>query len=300
VPLTASQKSIFEAALRHQGCKQTEIRALFRACRRSAAAPAPTLIQNGPAVEASGHNSGVPATADVPAYGKDDHEAQSACEMLNNGLFGPSHRSLAWCRCTMGSVHLSVSFSILWSMSNLAGYSDKTLIKAELPDKGQTGEFLLRRDFWAPRSLAYSAVSSRGDGFVRHQVIARLLDGEVSKVQKGESPSLTIIEPNYKFSFKGVEDMAGRPLYVFDVKPRRKKAGLFKGKILIDCRFGHIVRAMGKLCPSPSWWIKKVEFVQDYTDVDNFTLPIGSQVNVVARIVGRISITILHSGYRVW
>jgi hypothetical protein len=184
-------------------------------------------------------------------------------------------------------------------MASLKQCSDETLIKAELPDTRQTGEFLLKRTYSAPRSLDYSPVKFSGDEFVKHQVIARVLQGEVNHVKKGDGPTLAVVEDNYKFAFKGAEHLNGQAVYAFEVKPRRKKSGLFKGKIFIDCRSGHIVRATGRLSPSPSWWIKKVVFTKDYADIDSFTLPVRIQALAQARVIGRVSITVLHDGYQV-
>lgn len=182
-------------------------------------------------------------------------------------------------------------------LATLTSYSDETFITAELRDTGQTAEFLLKRTFSPPRSLTFSVVNSSGNAFVKHQVIARVLQGEVTRVQKGEDRKLAIVGDNYKFSFKGIEDVEGRKVYAFDVKPRRKQAGLFKGKIFIDCRDGHIVRSTGRLVRTPSWWIKRVDFVCDYADIENFTFPVRTQASAQARMVGRISVTVMHSGY---
>ena len=182
-------------------------------------------------------------------------------------------------------------------LTSLTSYSDETFITAELRDTGETAEFLLKRTFSPPRTLAFSVVSSSGSAFVKHQVIARVLNGEVARVQKGEGAKLAIVADNYNFSFKGIEALEGRTVYAFEVKPRRRKPGLFKGKIFVDCRDGHIVRSTGTLIRTPSWWIKRVEFVRDYADVEGFTFPVRTQATAQARLVGRVSVTVVHSGY---
>jgi hypothetical protein len=96
-----------------------------------------------------------------------------------------------------------------------------------------------------------------------------------------------------------VEDLNGRPLYAFVLKPQRKEPGLFKGKILIDPRSGHIVRAMGRLNKSPSWWIKRVDFIQDYVDVGGFTMQTQMHSVIQARIVGHVVVNVRHINYEV-
>jgi hypothetical protein len=183
-------------------------------------------------------------------------------------------------------------------LDTLTSYSDETFITAELRETGQQAEFLLKRTFSPPRSLTFSVVTSSGSAFVKHEVIARVLHEEVARVQKGKGMNLAILADNYKFLFKGIEGLEGRTVYAFEVKPRRKQAGLFKGKIFLDCREGHIARSTGRLVRTPSWWVKRVDFVRDYADLETFTFPVRTQVTAQARLVGRISITVVHSGYQ--
>jgi hypothetical protein len=187
----------------------------------------------------------------------------------------------------------------LRQLTTLAAYSDKTTIEAEIPTMGEKGQCSLRRTFSAPQSLIYTAVEFVGDTFVKTNVIYRVLESDVENVEKKTGQRVAILESNYRFSYKGIEDLNGRPLYAFALKPHRKDPGLFKGKILIDPQTGHIVRAVGRLSKSPSWWIKRVDFVQDYVDVGDFTMSGRLQSVTRARIAGRIVVNIRHSAYEV-
>jgi hypothetical protein len=187
----------------------------------------------------------------------------------------------------------------LRQLTTLAGYSDKTTIEAEIPAMAKKGQCSLRRTFSAQQSLIYTAVDFVGDTFVKTNVIYRLLESDVERTGKKTGPKVAILESNYRFSYKGIEDLNGRPLYVFALKPHHQDPGLFKGKILIDPRTGHIVRAVGRLSKSPSWWIKRVDFIQDYVDVGDFTMSAQIQSVTQARIVGRIAVNIRHTAYEV-
>ena len=187
----------------------------------------------------------------------------------------------------------------LRQLTTLAAYSDKTTIEAEIPAIGEKGHCTLRRTFSAPQSLIYTAVEFVGDNFVKTNVIYRVLASDVENVEKKTGQRVAILESNYRFSYKGIEDLNGRPLYAFALKPRRKDPGLFKGKILIDPQTGHIVRAVGRLSKSPSWWIKRVDFIQDYVDVGDFTMSAQIQSVTRARIAGRIVVNIRHAAYEV-
>jgi len=180
---------------------------------------------------------------------------------------------------------------------DLGTYSDETVIEADLPDAAKHGRFELRRTYAAPRTLAYKAVHFVGDGFVKNNVITRLLQSEVEHVQKGDAALTAINDRNYKFSFKKADLIGNDIVYVYEVKPAQRRVGLFKGTVVLDARTGHLRRVEGQLVKSPSWWVKKIEFAQDYRDVGAFSLPTRLHSVSNTRIVGRAIVDIVHSDY---
>jgi hypothetical protein len=85
----------------------------------------------------------------------------------------------------------------LRQLTTLAAYSDKTTIEAEIPAIGGKGQCSLRRTFSEPQSL---------------NVIYRVLASDVENVEKKTGQRVAILESNYRFSYKGIEDLNGRPL----------------------------------------------------------------------------------------
>jgi hypothetical protein len=180
----------------------------------------------------------------------------------------------------------------------LASYSATTLIRAQLPDTAQSGEYEVQRHYLAPRTLEFKAVRFTGDAFVKTNVITRLLQSEVDHVQK-DDPALNAISPtNYKFSYKGLSQIEGRRVHVYQLKPRQKRAGLFKGRIYVDAYSGSLVRAEGRPVKSPSLFIKKIDFIQDYADVGRFTFPVHVHSEASARIVGRAIVDVYQRDYQ--
>lgn len=180
----------------------------------------------------------------------------------------------------------------------LAAYSATTLIRAQLLDTSQYGEYEVQQHYLAPRTLAFKAVRFTGDTFVKTNVITRLLQSEVDHLQK-DDPALNAISPaNYKFSYKGTNELQGRIVHVYQVKPREKRVGLFKGRIYVDVYTGSLVRAEGRPVKSPSLFIKKVDFVQDYADIGPFTLPVHVHSEATARIVGRAIVDVYQRDYQ--
>jgi len=179
----------------------------------------------------------------------------------------------------------------------LAAYSAVTTIRAELPDTAQQGEFELQRHFEAPHTLQFTALHYTGDGFVKTNIISRLLQSEVDHVKQDDTGLTAISSQNYKFSYKGTSEIDNRVVHIYQLKPRSKRPGLFKGRIYLDAHTGSLVRAEGSVVKSPSFFVKKIDFVQDYADVDNFTFPVHIHTNAVARVIGRTVVDIFHRDY---
>lgn len=185
-----------------------------------------------------------------------------------------------------------------WQSASLASYSANTVIEAELPDQAQKGRYELLRTFSAPHTLKFKALSFTGDGFVKSNVIHRLLQSEVDHVEKEEGPDTAITSRNYKFNYKGVKEIEGRLVHVFEAKPRQKRVGLFKGKIYIDMLTGSLRRAEGQAVKSPSFFVKKIEFTTDYADVGSFTFPVRLHSTAKTRLVGRAVVDVSISEYQ--
>lgn len=182
--------------------------------------------------------------------------------------------------------------------SQLAAYSAVTVIHAELPDTSQQGEFELQRQFNAPRTLLFKPIRFVGDKFVKANVIARLLQSEVDHVEKDDPAQTALTLTNYKFSYKGKADVQGHLVHVFQVKPRKKRVGLFKGRVYLEAHSGSLVRVEGTAVKSPSFFVKNIQFSQDYTDIASFTLPVHMHSEAKARIVGRTIIDVTHTNYQ--
>jgi hypothetical protein len=180
----------------------------------------------------------------------------------------------------------------------LGAYTAKTVIEADLPSTAQHGEFELMRSFSAPNSLKFQPVRFEGDGFVKSNVIVRMLQSETSHVEKNLAQTTALTDSNYKFTFKGDDQIGGRVVHVYAVKPREKRVGLFKGHVSIDVTTGSLVRAQGEFVKSPSVFIKKIEFVQDFTDVGGFTLPVHMHSVADTRVYGKAIVEVDNRGYQ--
>jgi hypothetical protein len=183
-------------------------------------------------------------------------------------------------------------------MHDLGGYSAATVVRAELPASSQKGEFYLERYFHAPRSLTFKSLKYIGDNFVKTNVIARLLQSEVDHVEK-DDPSVTAIVPeNYKITHKSTAEVGEQTVHIYQVKPRKKRPGLFKGQIELDARSGNLVRVSGQIVKSPSVFVSKIEFVQEFADVNGFTFPVHLHSEAKARLIGKTVVDIENHNYQ--
>ena len=179
----------------------------------------------------------------------------------------------------------------------MTSYGNNIIVEADLPDTLQQGHFELQTQYIAPATLRFKPLRFTGDRFVRSHVINRYLQAEVQHVEKDERGAHAINLANYSFSYKRTERPFGRTLHVYAVKPRRKVPGLFKGEITLDATTGSLRRAKGAMVKSPSFFIRKIEFEQEYDDVQGLTVPVHLRSTAKARLVGRVVIDVVMRDY---
>ena len=78
----------------------------------------------------------------------------------------------------------------------------------------------------------------------------------------------------------------------FEVKPKEKRVGLFKGELWIDAKTNLPVRESGQFVKNPSIFLKKVEFTRDYELKDGVAIPKHIESRVDTRLVGVTQIDI--------
>ena len=58
---------------------------------------------------------------------------------------------------------------------------------------------------------------------------------------------MSLTPKNYKFKYKGQAERNGYTVHVFQVSPRKKMVGLFKGELWVDAKSYLPVRESGRL-----------------------------------------------------
>jgi hypothetical protein len=109
-----------------------------------------------------------------------------------------------------------------------------------------------------------------GDNTVFKEVIVRYLQTE----EKGrENGSIAISPANYNFKIAAIVTENSQTTYIFDVTPKRKADGLFKGQLWLDGNTGMPLKEKGQLVKTPSVFLKSIKFERDYEIHDGLAVP---------------------------
>jgi hypothetical protein len=117
--------------------------------------------------------------------------------------------------------------------------------------------------------------------------------------QKDQSAEIAVTPRNYKFKSKGMNQIDGHDVYVFEVTPRQKREKLFKGEVWIDARTFLKVRESGYLVKNPDFMVKKVAFVRKYEIRDGISVPRQEQSVADVRLFGKVELTIDFSNFSI-
>lgn len=169
-------------------------------------------------------------------------------------------------------------------------------IEASLPRLKKTGRLHALRRISDLGRITYEALRFEGDNTVKKNVIARYLSAESEASDPQEKKdSLAVTPANYKFKYKGERDLDGHRAHLFEVKPRKKRVGLYKGELWLDAVTCLPLRESGRFVKNPSIFLKRVEFVRDYEVRNGVSIPRRIRSTVSTRLVGKAELLIRYS-----
>jgi len=137
--------------------------------------------------------------------------------------------------------------------------------------------------------ITYDSISTDGDSMIRKEVIAKYITAETEASASlargnGKLQPIGINPDNYKFRYRGVFPFAGRQAYVFQVTPRQKRLGLFRGEVWIDTETYQTLRETGTLVKNPSIYLRKVQFDRTYEMLDGVAIPAQVSTKIDTRL----------------
>ena len=172
----------------------------------------------------------------------------------------------------------------------LRGIQMEVQINADIPTLHKTGKMNALRMISKLGKIRYKMLGFSGDDTIKNDVIARYLTAETESQKDNSQYAITPV--NYRFKYKGYLEQSGQQIYLFDLKPRKKRVGLFKGELWLDAKTFMPLREEGEFVKNPSVFLKKVEFVRDYEIQNGIAVPKHIESKVDTRIVGRADISI--------
>jgi hypothetical protein len=123
---------------------------------------------------------------------------------------------------------------------------------------------------------------------VKKEVIEKYLEIEQNERQKG---SIAITPANYKFQIKAIITQEEQQTYIFQLTPKRKAVGLFKGELWLDGATGMPLKETGQMVKSGSSWLKSIRFVRDYEMRNGVSILKHLQSTVDVRVVGKAELS---------
>ena len=177
----------------------------------------------------------------------------------------------------------------------LRGASMQVSIDASVPKLKERGTLKALRKISKVGQITYRVLAFAGDNVIKTQVIARFLEAE----QQGQGDqNISITPENYKFKFKGQKQVDdGHSVYVFQLSPRKKKVGLFKGEMWLDAKTTLPVVEKGRLVKNPSIFFKKVDFERDFIINNGVALPEHMSSIIDTRLIGKVELNIDYSNF---
>lgn len=166
---------------------------------------------------------------------------------------------------------------------------------ARLPKLKKEGALLGRRIVSSLGKISFVIKSITGDNTVKQYVIAKYLAGESEMSEKSHDAAIT--PKNYKLKYRRAESFNGRPIHIYELSPRKKQLGLFKGELWIDEETALPVRESGIFAKNPSVFLKKVNFTRTYAMYEGAALPARIESRVETRIAGAADLDIRYSNF---
>lgn len=177
--------------------------------------------------------------------------------------------------------------------AELHGLSMAVSIDASLPKLKKTGKLQALRQISKIGEITYRALRFDGDNTVKKDVIARYLAAETAARNGGGD--LAINQKNYRFCYKAMLEQDGQRVHIIELKPRKKRIGLFKGEIWIDGETFLPVRESGTFVKNPSVFLRKVEFTREYEVLEGVAVPTHIASKIETRLVGAAEIDVKYS-----
>lgn len=152
-------------------------------------------------------------------------------------------------------------------------------------------------EYRAPGTKEFKVVSKKGSDFVYGKVLKPLMEGEVEAATGRNRHNSAISPDNYNFNLIGEEAVDGQRCFLLQATPKRADKYLFRGKIWIHANEFAVVKIAGQPAKSPSFMIKRVDFVRRYQKFGEFWMPVKDESVTQVRFAGTNVLTVDYDNY---
>ncbi len=173
----------------------------------------------------------------------------------------------------------------------LKGHAMEAEFEAKVPSLNRASKLQALRYISKLGRITYRVLASQGDNGVKKEVIVRYIQQEMDDARKR---GIGINHENYKFKYRGEIDN-GWKLHLFELIPKEKRVGLFRGWLWVEAKNGSAVREQGEFVKSPSLWLRKITFLRDYEMRDKVSVPAKIETHIETRVVGPAELIIRFS-----
>jgi G:T-mismatch repair DNA endonuclease (very short patch repair protein) len=144
----------------------------------------------------------------------------------------------------------------------------------------------------------FDVISEDGWKSANKRVLRQMVATE-SESSKPDARAKSRITPdNYTFRLIEATTLEGRKSYVLQAVPKRQDKTLIRGRIWVDAEDYALARVEGEPAKNPSFWTRKVEFVQEYQKAGVFWFPLQTTSITDARVFGRTEVRISYFDYK--
>jgi outer membrane lipoprotein-sorting protein len=144
----------------------------------------------------------------------------------------------------------------------------------------------------------FEVLSEDGWKSASKRVLRQMVVTESDSSRPDARPRNRITSDNYTFRTVETEPLDGRLAYVIEAIPKREDKSLFRGRIWVDTEDYALARVEGEPAKNPSFWTRKVQFVQQYYKAGAYWFPAETTSVTDARVFGTTDVSIRYFDYK--
>jgi hypothetical protein len=138
--------------------------------------------------------------------------------------------------------------------------------------------------FVPPNAKNYAIEESSG-ARLGEKAVRRILQSEAEAAKDYNATDYSPANYDFRFLYEE-QDVNGQRSYVLLMLPKREDKNLLRGKIWVDADSYRVRRVEGEPAKPTSWWVRDVQIVLLYSDVDGMWLQTGMEATARVRILG--------------